>query len=131
MKIVACDLDEACRGRAASEMDDLQAYATTGAGKDRDIVKKVRIVLETYCRSTFPGSFEANDRLGGMVEKIKKAGDQHAAWAVVEELEQINEYSRDHHHGEDPKDGSADLIDAQELSGFVRRTLRVVNNLQA
>jgi hypothetical protein len=112
-------------------MDDLQAFVTTGAGKDRDIIRKMRVVLETHCRSTYPGSFEPGDLLGGMVEKIKKAGDQHPAWALVEELELINEYSRDHHHGEDPQDGSTDLIDAQELTGFVKRTLRLVNNLQA
>jgi hypothetical protein len=53
------------------------------------------------------------------------------AWALMDEVEQINEYSRDHHHGEDPEDGSADLIDATELAGFVKRTLRLVNNLQA
>jgi wobble nucleotide-excising tRNase len=131
IKIMPCNLDEATRGRAASDLDDLQAYITTGAGKDRDIVRKMRIVLETYCRSTYSGSFEPDDRLGGMVEKIKKAGNQHPALALVEELDQINEYSRDHHHGEDPKDGSPDLIDAQELTGFVKRTLRLVNALQA
>jgi len=131
MKILPCDLDEATRGRAASDMDDLQAYITSGAGKDRDIIRKMRIVLETHCRSTYSGSFEPEDRLGGMVEKIKKAGDGHPAWSQVEELEQINEYSREHHHGEDPKDGTADFIDAQELTGFVKRTLRIVNSLQA
>jgi wobble nucleotide-excising tRNase len=130
IKIAACDLDEACRGRAASEMDDLQAYVMSGVGKDRDIIKKMRVVLETYCRSTYPGSFAPDDRLGGMVEKVKKQGDTHHAWAVVDELEQINDYSRDHHHGEDPEDGSADLIDPTELTGFVKRTLRLVNNLQ-
>lgn len=131
VKIMPCDLDEACRGRAASDMDDLQAYITTGAGKDRDIVRKMRIVLETHCRSTYPGSFAPDDRLGGMVEKIKKVGNQHPAWALVDELEQINEYSRDHHHGEDPKDGTSDLIDTQELTGYVKRSLRIANNLQA
>ena len=131
IKIMPCDLAEACRGRAASDTDDLQGYITTGAGKDRDVVRKMRVVLETYCRSTYSGSFEPDDRLGGMVEKIKTVGVQHPAWPLVEELELINEYSRDHHHGEDPKDGSSDLIDPQELAGFVRRTLRLVNNLQA
>ncbi len=131
IKIMPCDLDEACRGRAASDMDDLQAYITTGAGKERDIIRKMRIVLETHCRSTYPGSFASDDRLGGMVEKIKKAGDQHPAWALMDELEQINEYSRDHHHGEDPEDGSPDTIDPQELAGYVKRTLRLANNLQA
>ena len=131
IKIMPCDLDEACRGRAASDMDDLQAYVTTGAGKDRDMIRKMRIILETHCRSTYPGSFAPDDRLGGMVEKIKKTGDQHPAWALADELEQINEYSRDHHHGEDPQDGSPDTIDSQELTGYVKRTLRIANNLQA
>jgi hypothetical protein len=103
----------------------------TGAGKERDIIRKMRIVLETHCRSTYPGSFTSDDLLGGMVEKIKKAGAQHPAWALMDELEQINEYSRDHHHGEDPEDGSSDTIDSQELTGYVKRTLRLANNLQA
>jgi len=131
VKIMPVDLDEACRGRAASDMDDLQAYVTTGAGKERDIIRKMRVVLETYMRSTFPGSFSSDDRLGGIVEKIKKTGDSHPAQALKDELEQINEYTRDHHHGEDPQDGTADAIDGQELTGFVKRTLRLVNNLQA
>ena len=131
MKILACDLDEACRGRAASDLDDLQGYITMGTGRDRDIIRKMRVVLETHCRFTYSGSFEPTDRLGSMVEKIKKQGDEQPAWAIVEELDQINEYSRDHHHGEDPKDGSADFIDPQELTGFVRRTLRIANSLQA
>jgi wobble nucleotide-excising tRNase len=131
MKIIACDLDEACRGRAASDLDDLQGYITMGTGRDRDIIRKMRVVLETHCRFTYSCSFEPADRLGSMVEKIKKQGDEHPAWAIVEELDQINEYSRDHHHGEDPKDGSADFIDPQELTGFVKRTLRIANNLQA
>lgn len=50
---------------------------------------------------------------------------------AAEELEEINEYSRDHHHGEDPSDGATDLIDAPELVGFLRRTLKRVNNLQS
>jgi hypothetical protein len=131
IKIMPCDLNEACRGRAASDMDDLQAYITTGAGKERDVIRKMRIVLETHCRSTYPGSFASDDCLGGMVEKIKKTGDQHPASALMDELEQINEYSRDHHHGEDPEDGSPDTIDSQELTGYVKRTLRLANNLQA
>jgi hypothetical protein len=63
---------------------------------------------------------------------LKKAGDQHPAWPIHEELDLINDYSRDHHHGEDPTDGTAaEQIDPTELTGFLKRTLRLVNNLQA
>jgi wobble nucleotide-excising tRNase len=131
VKIMPCDLDAVCRGRAASDMDDLQAYVTTGAGKTRDTIRKMRIVLETYCRSTYPVSFAPDDLLGEIVEKIRRTGDQHPAWALMTELDHINEYSREHHHGEDPQDGSADMIDPQELTGFVKRTLRIANGLPA
>lgn len=130
MKIIPCDLDGATKSRAATDLDDLQAYATTGAGEAQDIIRKMRVVLETYCRSTFSGSFAPDDRLGTIVEKIKKGGDQHPAAALVDELEPINEYTRVHHHGENPRDQAADMIDEAELTGFVRRTLRIVNNFQ-
>jgi hypothetical protein len=66
-----------------------------------------------------------------VIEKIRKTGQMHPAWPVLDELEAINDYSRDHHHGEDPTNGSiADQIDTVELAGFVKRTLKLVNNLQ-
>lgn len=131
IKIMSCDLDAKCRGRAASDMDDLQAFITTGAGEVLDVSRKMRVVLETHCRSTYSGFFDADDALGEIVGKIRKTGDEHPAWELMDELDQINDYSRDHHHGEDPEDGGTDFIDPQELTGYVRRTLRIVNNLQA
>lgn len=131
-KIMPFDLEDACKGRAASEMDDLIAYVTSGAGKPRDIIKKMRIVLETHCRSAYPGSFAATDWLGTILEKIQARGDAHPAHAIYEELDLINDYSKEHHHGEDPKDGApADMIDEPELKGFVKLTLKIANNLQA
>jgi wobble nucleotide-excising tRNase len=126
-QITRCDIDEACKGRVASEIDDLQAFVVTGAGKSRDIIKKMRVVLESYCRTTFGGSFLPTDNLGGMVGKIRGGGATHPAAALHDELDQINDYTQGHHHGDDPTDGTADIIDDQELKGFARRTLRVVN----
>jgi hypothetical protein len=126
------DLEDACKGRAASEMDDLIAYVTSGAGKPRDIIKKMRIVLETHCRAAYPGSFAAADWLGVILEKIQARGDAHPAHAIYADLDVINDYSKEHHHGEDPKDGApADTIDEPELKGFVKVTLKIANNLQA
>jgi wobble nucleotide-excising tRNase len=131
-KIMPFDLEDACKGRAASEMDDLIAYVTSGAGKPRDIIKKMRIVLETYCRAAYPGSFAAADWLGAILEKIQAGGDAHPAHALYADLDLINDYSKEHHHGEDPKEGApADTIDEPELKGFVRLTLKIANNLQA
>ena len=126
------DVDDACKGRAASEMDDLIAYVASGAGKPRDIIKKIRIVLETHCRAAYPGSFAANDWLGTILEKIQGGGEAHPAHAIYGDLDLINDYSKLHHHGEDPKDDApVDMIDEPELKGFVKLTLKIANNLQA
>jgi hypothetical protein len=91
----------------------------------------MRVVLETFCRTTYPGYFQAGDWLGDMCRKIREAGDQHPAWALYDILDQINGYTSQYHHGEDMDDATPDDIDPNELTGFVRRTLKIVNALQA
>lgn len=130
-KIMPVDLEHACRGRTATDIDDLQAYLTTGAGGLLDIIRKMRVVLETHCRTTYPGSFLANDWLGDMVRNIREGGDAHPAQALYDELDQINGYTSQYHHGENMADATPDQIDPTELTGFTRRTLRIVNALQA
>jgi wobble nucleotide-excising tRNase len=130
-KIMQVDLEHACRGRTATDIDDLQTYLTTGAGSLLDIIRKMRVVLETHCRTTYPGSFLANDWLGDMVRKIREGGEAHPAQALYDELDQINGYTSQYHHGEDMADATPDLIDPAEITGFTRRTLRIANALQA
>ncbi len=130
-KIGPCNLEEACKGRVASEIDDLLSFFNTGAGKTHDIAKKMRVVLETYCRATYPNCFDAADMLGTIVGKTRAGGDQHPAYPLLDNLDQINDYTRDSHHGADPTDGATDQFDQTEMRGYVRRTLKISNNLQA
>lgn len=130
-KIMPLELEHACRGRTATDIDDLQTYVTTGAGGLLDVVRKLRVVLETHCRTTYPGSFLAGDWLGEIVRKIREGGDAHPAQALYDELDQINGYTGQYHHGENMVDATPDQIDPSELTGFARRTLRIVNALQA
>lgn len=130
-KIMPIDIEQACRGRTATDIDDLQAFLSTGAGGLLDIIRKMRVVLEAYCRTTWPASFAATDWLGDMVRKIREGGNSHPAQALYDELDQINDYSAQYHHGEDGRDATPDQIDPTELTGYVTRTLRIVNALQA
>lgn len=130
-KLLPIDLDKACQGRTATDVDDLQTYMTGGAGAPLDVIRKMRVVLETYCRTTYPQAFGASDWLGDMVGKIRAEGPSHPAYALYEELDQINDYSKEYHHGEDIADATPDQIDSTELNGYVRRCLRIVNALQA
>lgn len=130
-KIMPLDLEKACQGRTATDLDDLQTYLTTGAGALLDIIRKMRVVLETHCRTTYPGSFLATDWLGDIVRKIREGGDSHPAQALYDDLDQINGYTSQYHHGEHVADATPDHIDPTELTGFTRRMLRIVNALQA
>ncbi len=131
-KIMPIDIVEACKGRTAKDMDDLQTFLSEGKGKPEDLIRKMRVVLETHCWTTFPNCFKAgNDWLGTIVQKIRVSGEQHPAQALYVALDQINDYTGDYHHGENRSDATPSQIDRQELAGYVRRTLRIVNATQA
>ena len=131
-KILPLDLKRACQGRTARDIDDLQTYLTTGEGNHDDLIRKMRVVLETYCWTLYPSAFKADkDWLGSIVGKICGTGEQHPAWHLCTELEEINDYTSEYHHGENMVSAKSKQIDPQELTGFVRRTLQVVNALQA
>jgi wobble nucleotide-excising tRNase len=130
-KLALFDLDDACRGRARAELDDLLAFRATGAGNLREIIKKLRVVLETHFRSNFPGAFLPEDNLGGILQKVRAGGDQHPACSHYETLERINDYTANYHHGEDPTGASEPVLDQTELMGYVNTTLKIVNALPA
>jgi wobble nucleotide-excising tRNase len=130
-KIMPVDLEKACQGRTATDIDDLQTYLATGAGALIDVIRKMRVVLESYCRTTYSASFAAGDWLGDIVKKIRDGGDTHPAHALYDELDQINDYTKQYHHGEDVADSTPDQIDPTELTGYVKRTLQIANALQA
>ena len=130
-KLLPIDLEAACRGRTVTDIDDLQTYLTSGAGALLDIIRKMRVVLETHCRTTYPSSFLVTDWLGDIVRKIREGGETHPAEGLYDELDQINGYTSQYHHGEDVDDMTPDQIDPTELTGYTRRTLKIVNALQA
>ena len=130
-KITEINLDIACRGRTATDIDDLQAYVTNGAGQHIDIIRKMRTVLETYMHTTYPSSFNDRDWLGEIVGKIRNIGAAHPAHALYDRLNAINDYTAQYHHGENVTDTVPDQIDSTELRGFARQTLRIANALQA
>jgi wobble nucleotide-excising tRNase len=130
-KLFPVDLEKACKGRTTTDIDDLRTFIDSGAGSLIDLIRKMRVVLETYCRTTYSGSFVEDDWLGDMVRKIREGGDAHPAAALYDELDQINDYSKQYHHGENMKDATPDDIDSTALTGYARRTLKIVNALQA
>jgi hypothetical protein len=125
-EIVQFDLEDPSNRRVASEIIDLLCFYKTGVGVPRDIVTKMRFVVETYCTYTYPGFFDSDDTLSSIVEKIRNSGERHPACALLDELDDIHNYSWDHCRDDAPNRDVADPLDVKELTGYVRRTLRIV-----
>jgi hypothetical protein len=125
-EIVQFGLEDPSNRRVVSEIIDLLCFYKTGVGTPRDIVTKMRFVVETYCTYTYPGFFDSDDTLSSIVEKIRNSGEQHPACALLDELDDIHNYSWDHCRDDAPDRDVADPLDVKELTGYVRRTLRIV-----
>jgi hypothetical protein len=126
-EIVQLDFENPRRRRVASEIIDILYFYKTGVGRPRDIITKMRFVIETYCTFTHPDFLDSDDSLSSIVEKFRDTGEQHPACALLDELDDIHDYSPDRCRGGDPAGGDTGALNVEELTGFVRRTLKIVN----
>jgi hypothetical protein len=101
-------------------------FYKTGEGRPQDIVTKMRFVVETYCTYTYPSFFDSDDSLASIIEKIRTTGEQHPACELLDELDAIHAFSRGHYRGPDFDCTAPRPLNLDELTDFVRRTLKIV-----
>lgn len=119
------DIEKAVQERYRAAIDSLQRYYSFTEGDPLDVVQKLRPVLEGYCRNL--SSFPEGDALGDIIGKIRAVGADHPLALILDELDELNQYARRYHHGE-PNAGM-EPVNAAELQGYVRQTLRLVGCL--
>ncbi|MGA9308593.1 MAG: hypothetical protein WBW31_24575 [Candidatus Sulfotelmatobacter sp.] len=120
------DLEDSRKSRVASAIIDLLYFYKTGEGRSQDIVTKMRFVVETYCTYTYPLFFDSDDSLASIIEKIRTTGEQHPACELLDELDAIHAFSQGHYRGPDSAGAASRPLDLNELTDFVRRTLKIV-----
>lgn len=126
--IAEWDIEKAVMSRYRAQIDDLLRFFSDSEGEARDVIQKLRTVLEGYCRNLYPVQFGNQDTLGVIVEKIKAGGATHPLAPIADNLDELNLYCRRYHHGENPDAATEPIVDA-ELQGYVRRTLGIVGCL--
>ncbi len=128
--IMECDIEELCRARTETEQQKLLAFCRENVGDPYDVVQKLRTVLETYFKSTYPVYFQGESWLGEICRKIRDDGEKGLAWCHHERVNRINDYTKGFHHGEDMTVIDRSIsIDPQELKGLVKWTLKILNIL--
>jgi wobble nucleotide-excising tRNase len=126
--IAEWDIEKAVQAPYRRDIDTLLRFFSDSEGDPRNVVQKIRPVLEGYCRYVCPTQFGEQEMMGSMVATIRAAGVGHPLQPIVDDLDDVNLYSRRYHH---PDTGRAttEPIDDAELQGYVRRTLKLVGCL--
>lgn len=118
------DIEEATQAAYKADIKALREYHLTATGNPRDVVQKIRPVLEHHCRYVGGGSIPDTDTLGVIIGKVRDAGPSHRLSSVLDRLDALNEYTRRYHHGENTN-AATEPIDETELHGFVKKTLEI------
>ena len=125
--IVEWDIDAATQSAFNADRKVLTDFYHEGIGDLRDVVQKIRPVLETYTKILGAGALAGADTLGTIVLKIRAAGQTHQLFPVADALEELNVYTRRYMHGENPHAATEPITDG-ELHGYVKRTLEITGS---
>jgi wobble nucleotide-excising tRNase len=126
------DIERYCLTQEHHDYFLLQKYLDEGVPEGLDlriVARAIRPYLEGNLRHRFPGQFASSEMFGNMIEKIRAASPGSPLAGLQRdllELEALNEYSRQFHHGA-PHAASPPPND-QQLRAFVERAIRVVQS---
>jgi wobble nucleotide-excising tRNase len=126
--ITECDIKDQVRGDYFQNHTILRKYRDYGEGDARHVAKTIRPLLEGYFRFKLPGYFGDNDWLGDFIKAIREADQTNpiaVAQVILEELEDLNNYSKRYHHDQNPGADSEPIYEG-ELEAYVKRTLKLV-----
>jgi hypothetical protein len=114
--IAEWDIELAVRAQYRADLETLHKYHALNEGEPRDVIQKIRPVLEGYCRNLYPTQFLQEDMLDVIVGKVLGIGSGHPLFTILNDLDDLNEYCRRYHHGENPN-AVTEPIDDNELEG--------------
>jgi wobble nucleotide-excising tRNase len=115
------DVVEATQVNYKANLKVLVDYYVHCTGNPRDVVQKIRPVVEDFSKHVSANSFTDEDTLGDILGKIRQAGATHQLFKHYDELEDLNEYTSRYHHG----DPALEPINDTELQGYVKAVLEL------
>ena len=122
--IVEWDIEAATQSAYKADRQTLTDFYHDGIGEPRDVVQKIRPILETYTKVLAGDTVVEVDTLGVIVGKIRTVGLTHQLYPLCDGLEDLNIYTSRYHHGENPQAATEPIVDG-ELHGYVGRTLEM------
>ena len=120
--IAPYDIESETRPRHITERMKIEEFIEGEPHEAGYIRTRLRTVCEDFYRRGDPGMFHEAASLDGIIRLLEDAPEDHPYKGAIEDLRDINEYSRQEHHAEVEDDPSGESSD-EELKGFCRRVL--------
>ena len=120
--IAPYDIESETRPRHITERMKIEEFVEGEKHEPAYIRTRLRTVCEDFYRRGDPGLFHEAANLEEIVRILESAQKDHPYKGVIEDLRDINEYSRGEHHAEIEEDPSGESS-AEELKGFCRKIL--------
>ena len=115
--------------RHITERVKIEEFVEGESHKVGYIKTRLRTVCEDFYRRGDPGLFPEAASLGNIIRLLEEeAPENHPYKGGIEDLRDINEYSRGEHHAEIEGDPSGESSD-EELKGFCRRVLDLTRGM--
>jgi len=123
------DIEKDTETEDAANRSALLKYYLYNEGKPRDVVQKLRPVVETHMRRMAPQLLANVKGLGYMLEKVRDAPTPPPMLIeAYDDLEDVNTYTRKYMHGEG-KNPDTEPLHATELAGFVAKVVELTGAL--
>jgi hypothetical protein len=106
----------------------LLGYYHYNRGEARDVIQKLRPVLETHMQRMAPQPLGGIKGLGNMLAKVREMNSPPILLDSFHDIEDINTYTRKYMHGEGTNPDK-EPVHGTELHGFVGKVLEIAGAL--
>ena len=126
--IAPYDIESETRPRHITERMKIEEFIEGEKHEQGYIRSRLRPVCEDFYRRGDPGLFHEAASLEEIIRILEGAPEDHPYKGVIEDLRDINAYSRMEHHAEVEDDPSGESS-TEELKGFCRRVLKLTHGM--
>lgn len=126
--IAPYDIEAATRPRRITERMEIEEFVEGEQREPAYIRTRLRTVCEDFYRRGDPKLFHEADNLEEIIRILQDAPGEHPYKSVVDDLRDINEYSRGEHHAQVEDDPGGESSD-EELKGFCRNVLEITRGM--
>lgn len=125
--LVEWDIEKDSEGEDAANKRVLAAFYQGEGGDPRDVVKRIRPVVETHMTRLEPELGKAKN-LGDKLAKVRTDNAPDSLVKQYDLIDDLNTFTRKYMHGES-KNPDAEHLSTSELKGWVKKTLELTGSL--